>query len=130
MDYDVVFVGINYRLGALGFFALENQAFGNQGLRDQTMALLWVHQNIHHFGGDPAQVTIFGESSGSCSVFYQCITPLAEGLFHRAIAQSGGIWVLAWETLLKHKKRPTRWALMWLLMQDVLLLKMTLEILS
>ena len=90
MDHDVVFVGINYRLGALGFFALENQAFGNQGLRDQTMALLWVHQNIHNFGGDPAQVTIFGESSGSCSVFYQSITPLAEALFHRAIAQSGG----------------------------------------
>ena len=90
MDKDVVFVSFNYRLGALGFFALENQAFGNQGLRDQTLALEWVQQNIQYFGGDPGKVTIFGESAGAHSVFYQTISPLARGLFSRAIAQSGG----------------------------------------
>ena len=89
MDHGVVFVGVNYRLGALGFFALENQAFGNQGLRDQAIALDWVQNNIQYFGGDSDRVTIFGESAGSWSVFYHTLSPHTTGLFHRAIAQSG-----------------------------------------
>ena len=89
MDKGVVFVAINYRLGSLGFFALEHQAYGNQGLRDQTLALKWVQQNIHTFGGNPNEVTIFGESAGAFSVFYQTLSPLSNGLFKRVIAQSG-----------------------------------------
>jgi len=89
MDQEIVFVSINYRLGSLGFFSLEHQAFGNQGLRDQTLALQWVQQNIHIFGGNPNEVTIFGESAGAFSVFYQTLSPMAKGLFKRAIAESG-----------------------------------------
>jgi len=90
MDKGVVHVGINYRLGFLGFLALQGEAGGNQGLRDQNMALRWVQENIQAFGGDPGQVTMLGESSGSCSVFLHSVSPLASGLVHRAIAQSGG----------------------------------------
>jgi len=90
MDKGVVHVAINYRLGALGFTALEGEAWGNQGLRDQNMAFKWVQENIRAFGGDPGQVTILGESAGSCSVFLQTVSPLNTGLIHRAIAQSGG----------------------------------------
>jgi len=90
MDKGVVHVGINYRLGALGFTALEGETWGNQGLRDQNMAFKWVQENIRAFGGDPGQVTILGESAGSCSVFLQTVSPLNTGLIHRAIAQSGG----------------------------------------
>ena len=96
-EQGVVLVSINYRLGALGFFAHEalteesaHKASGNQGIQDQTAALQWVQANIAAFGGDPNNVTIFGESAGSWSVCYQVATPLAKGLFHRAIGQSGG----------------------------------------
>ncbi|XP_078047071.1 esterase FE4 isoform X2 [Augochlora pura] len=87
---DVVLVTINYRVGVLGFLNLETEeAAGNQGLKDQVMALKWVQQNISSFGGDPNNVTIFGESAGAASVHYLCISPMAQGLFHKAIAQSG-----------------------------------------
>lgn len=87
---DVVVVTINYRLGALGLLRLpEIGAYGNQGLLDQVMALRWVRDNIERFGGDPAQVTIFGESAGSASVGCLVTTPAARGLFRRAIQQSG-----------------------------------------
>ncbi|CAK9814487.1 Juvenile hormone esterase [Anthophora plagiata] len=87
---DIVLVTINYRLGVLGFMNLEHEiAPGNQGLKDQVMALKWVQENIASFGGDPDNVTIFGESAGAASVHYLTISPLAEGLFHKAIAQSG-----------------------------------------
>lgn len=93
----VVLVSINYRLGLLGFFAhpalsaeSPHGASGNQGLHDQVAALQWVQDNIAAFGGDPENVTIFGESAGSISVCYLTATPLAAGLFHKAIAQSGG----------------------------------------
>jgi para-nitrobenzyl esterase len=87
---DVVVVTINYRLGALGFLRLpEIGAQGNQGLLDQVMALRWVHDNIAAFGGDPEQVTIFGESAGSASVGCLVTMPPARGLFRRAIQQSG-----------------------------------------
>jgi para-nitrobenzyl esterase len=87
---DVVVVTINYRLGALGLLRLpEIGARGNQGLLDQVMALAWVRDNIAAFGGDPTQVTIFGESAGSASVGCLATMPSARGLFRRAIQQSG-----------------------------------------
>lgn len=87
---DVVVVTINYRLGALGLLRLpEIGAHGNQGLLDQVMALAWVRDNITAFGGDPANVTIFGESAGSASVGCLVTMPAARGLFRRAIQQSG-----------------------------------------
>ncbi|XP_031829086.1 juvenile hormone esterase isoform X2 [Nomia melanderi] len=87
---DIVLVTINYRLGIFGFLDLDDEvAPGNQGLKDQVLALKWVQENISSFGGDPNNVTIFGESAGGASVHYLCISPLAQGLFHKAIAQSG-----------------------------------------
>lgn len=87
---DVVVVTINYRLGAFGFLRLpEIGAHGNQGLLDQVAALQWVRDNIASFGGDPAQVTVFGESAGSASVGCLVTMPSARGLFHRAVMQSG-----------------------------------------
>ncbi len=93
----VVLVTINYRLGLAGFLAhpaltaeSPNKASGNYGLMDQIAALQWVKDNIRAFGGDPDNVTIFGESAGSMSVCYMMTTPLARGLFHKAIGESGG----------------------------------------
>jgi para-nitrobenzyl esterase len=93
-DGDVVVVTINYRLGALGFLQLGHldPAFagsGANGIRDQVAALEWVRDNIAGLGGDPRNVTIFGESAGGMSVGTLLGTPSAEGLFHSAIAQSG-----------------------------------------
>jgi para-nitrobenzyl esterase len=84
----VVVVTLNYRLGALGYLALEGTP-ANLGLRDQIAALQWVRDNIEAFGGDPDNVTIFGESAGAMSVATLLGTPTARGLFRRAIAQSG-----------------------------------------
>jgi para-nitrobenzyl esterase len=93
----VVVVSMNYRLGIFGFFAhpelaKENShnATGNYGLMDQTAALEWVKRNIAQFGGDPGNVTIFGESAGAFSVSEQMASPVAKGLFHKAIGESGG----------------------------------------
>nr|AKJ87252.1 hypothetical protein [uncultured organism] len=91
----VVLVSVNYRLGPLGFLAhpgltkeSERGVSGNYGLLDQVAALEWVQSNIAAFGGDPDNVTIFGESAGGTSVNALVASPLAEGLFHGAIAQS------------------------------------------
>ncbi|XP_058812191.1 juvenile hormone esterase [Topomyia yanbarensis] len=85
----VVLVTFNYRLGPLGFLSVGKDAPGNAGLKDQILALKWVQENIAAFGGDPKMVTIFGQSAGSVSVHMLMMSPLAKGLFHRAIAQSG-----------------------------------------
>lgn len=91
---DVLVVTLNYRLGTLGFVDLTSMATAehpfesNLGLRDQIAALEWVRDNIAAFGGDPANVTLFGESSGGGSVTTLMTVPAADGLFHQAIAQS------------------------------------------
>ncbi|CAN5662539.1 carboxylesterase/lipase family protein [soil metagenome] len=87
---DVVVVTLNYRLGALGFLSIPEAGIpGNAGLLDQVAALQWVADNIAAFGGDPGQVTIFGESAGSAAVACLVAMPAARGLFQRAILQSG-----------------------------------------
>ena len=92
---DVVLVSCNYRLGALGFAAFgdllsdSERSHTNLGIRDQIAALTWVRNNIAQFGGDPDNVTIFGESAGGMSVSTLLATPAAGTLFHKAIAQSG-----------------------------------------
>jgi len=90
MDHGTIFVTINYRLGPLGFMATgDNSIPANLGLWDQRLALVWVKNNIGRFGGDPNNVTIFGESAGAMSVCFHLLSPKSEGLFHKAIAQSG-----------------------------------------
>ena len=91
---DTVVVSINYRLGALGFLHLADlgEAYagsGNVGLLDQIAALRWVQDNVAAFGGDPGNVTVFGESAGGMSIGALLGTPSAAGLFHRALPQSG-----------------------------------------
>ena len=92
----VVLVSINYRLGALGFLELGHldesyRGSGNVGLLDQIAALEWVRDHVAAFGGDPHNVTIFGESAGAMSVSLLLTAPAARGLFHRAVAQSGAL---------------------------------------
>lgn len=97
----VVFVSINYRLGAEGF-ALIDDAPANRGLLDQVAALEWVRDNISAFGGNPDQVTVAGESAGAMSVVSLVAMPAARGLFRRAVAQSGaGHSVMSAETARK-----------------------------
>ena len=98
LDGDVVMVSINYRLGLLGYLATnglrderDGQA-GNYGLHDQIRALRWIQDNIEAFGGDPNQVTVFGESAGALSVCALLGSPAANEVFARAIMQSGSCW--------------------------------------
>lgn len=90
----VIVVTLNYRLGYLGYFA--HPALGtdgsNFGLMDQIAALQWVRDNIAAFGGDPAQVTVFGESAGGADILYLMTSPAGRGLFRAAIVESGGGW--------------------------------------
>ncbi|KAM7396518.1 hypothetical protein PAMP_019552 [Pampus punctatissimus] len=87
---DVVVVLIQYRLGLLGFLSTGDENMpGNVGMLDQVQALKWIQQHIHSFGGDPTLVTIFGESAGGVSVSLLLLSPLSDGLFHQAIAESG-----------------------------------------
>lgn len=93
---DVVVVTLNYRLGVLGFMALDHldpglAGSGNNGIRDQIEALRWVRANITAFGGDPGNVTIFGESAGGGSVAALLSAPDADGLYHKAIVESGAL---------------------------------------
>ena len=94
---DVVVVTFNYRLGVLGFLALneldhEGTNSGNFGLQDQLAALRWVKENIAQFGGDPENVTVWGESAGAHSVGLLMASPLADGLFQKGIMESGAYW--------------------------------------
>uniref|UniRef100_A0A8C4WSB8 Carboxylic ester hydrolase n=1 Tax=Gopherus evgoodei TaxID=1825980 RepID=A0A8C4WSB8_9SAUR len=87
---NVVVVTVQYRLGILGYFSSgDEHARGNWGYLDQVAALQWIQENIEHFGGDPGSVTIFGESAGGFSVSALVLSPLAKGLFHKAISESG-----------------------------------------
>ena len=94
--YNVVVVTLNYRLGVLGFMSHPSLAadggnpLANQGLRDQQLALRWVHDNAVAFGGDPSNVTIFGESAGASDVCLHMVAPASKGLFARALGESGG----------------------------------------
>jgi para-nitrobenzyl esterase len=121
-DYDptalvedgVIVVTINYRLGALGFLAHPALAIpagfaGDYGLMDQQLALRWVRDNIVFFGGDPLNVTIFGESAGGLSVFSQLASPLAANLFAKAIIESGA-YQLSTQTLATAESAGTAFA--------------------
>ena len=95
-EKDVILVTTNYRLGSLGWFAhprlsaeSENNVSGNYGSLDMIAALKWVKNNIRAFGGDPSNVTIFGESAGGQAVGTLLASPFTKGLFHKAISQSG-----------------------------------------
>ncbi len=94
----VIFVNFAYRLGVFGYYAADdlknespNNTTGNYGLLDQIAALKWVYNNIEAFGGDPSRITIAGESAGSSSVNALCASPLTEGLFNYAIAESSSV---------------------------------------
>lgn len=78
-----------------GFLSIEEDSIGipgNAGLKDQVMALRWVQQNVQNFGGDPNNVTLFGQSAGACSVHLHMISDMSKGLFHRAILMSGTVF--------------------------------------
>lgn len=101
MRRDVVVITLTYRLGLFGFFShpeltreSPNDASGNQGIQDQLAALRWVQSNVARFGGDPSNVTIFGESAGAVNVSVLMTSPLSRGLFARGIAQSGAVVVI------------------------------------
>jgi len=114
---DVVLVTINYRLGVFGFLATAdlaneaNGAAGNYGLQDMVAALRWVKANIGEFGGDPDNVTIFGESAGSFAVSTLMASPMARGLFHKAIGESGAAFggALAYDSLPVREKADGAW---------------------
>jgi len=115
----VVLVTINYRLGVFGFLATDelakeaNGAAGNYGLLDMIAALHWVQNNIKNFGGDPGNVTIFGESAGSFAVSTLMASPLAQGLFAKAIGESGAAFpsglTLGGETVGERSKTDGAW---------------------
>lgn len=95
--HDVIIVTVNYRLNSFGFLSNGTKSSGNFGLWDQKLALEWVHDYIKSFGGNPQEVTLFGNSAGAVSVLYQALHPSNKGLFKRIIAQSGSIlaqWAL------------------------------------
>lgn len=116
----VVLVTINYRLGVFGFLVTDelakeaNGAAGNYGLLDMVSALHWVNANIKNFGGDPGNVTIFGESAGSFAVSTLMASPLAQGLFHKAIGESGAAFpgglALGGDTVADRAKVDGAWA--------------------
>ncbi|XP_055953429.1 esterase E4-like isoform X1 [Argiope bruennichi] len=103
MDKGIILVTFNYRLGVFGFLSSGDQTCsGNMGLKDQVLAIRWVRENIDRFGGDPNAITLFGQGSGAASVFMHILSPQSQGLFSRAIMQSGSAlcdWALEGEPL-------------------------------
>jgi len=92
---DVILVSFNYRVGAFGFLMIDDPKYkisGNAGLKDQCLALKWIKANIERFGGDSQNITLFGQSAGSVSVNYHMVSPMSEGLFHKAILMSGTVF--------------------------------------
>lgn len=90
MNHKIIMVVANFRLGPLGFLSTgQKDCPGNNGLKDQVMVLRWIRENIASFGGDPGQVTIFGESAGGASGTYHMMSPLSKGYFQKTISQSG-----------------------------------------
>ncbi|KAB0793679.1 hypothetical protein PPYR_13299 [Photinus pyralis] len=90
MDRDVVFVTVNYRLGIFGFLSTEDEVVpGNNGMKDQVMAIQWVNDNIGYFGGNPNSITLTGLSAGGASVHLHFLSPLSKGLFKGGISLSG-----------------------------------------
>lgn len=90
IDHDVIFISMNYRMGALGFLSTEDDVVsGNMGLKDQSVALQWVSKNIEYFGGDPKKITLVGLSAGGASVHYHYLSPMSKGLFHTGLSLSG-----------------------------------------
>ena len=114
----IVLVTINYRLGVFGFLATADLAqeaggvAGNYGLRDMVAGLQWVKTNIKEFGGDPGNITIFGESAGSFAVSTLMASPMARGLFHKAIGESGAAFsdTLTTDPLEAREKKDGDWA--------------------
>lgn len=104
---DVVYISINFRLGALGYLdlrSLDGECSANPAVTDQLLALQWVKKNIAAFGGDPDNITLMGESAGGAAVLTLMAVPQAEGLFHRAIAQSPPI------AMIHSRRQSTFWA--------------------
>ena len=109
MDEGIILVTINYRLGALGFLNLKTQDVpGNAALWDQHLALTWVQENIHAFGGEPGKVTLAGESAGSFSVMYHLVSPASKGLFRAVISQSGAPFSSYWSPDFMEADKPRR----------------------
>ncbi|XP_071576019.1 venom carboxylesterase-6-like [Temnothorax nylanderi] len=108
MDHDVIFVTFNYRVGPMGFLSTEDEVVpGNMGLKDQSMALRWVSENIEWFGGDPKKVTLVGLSAGGASVHYHYLSQLSANLFKGGISFSGtafDCWTQTENSLDKAKK--------------------------
>ncbi|KAI7815085.1 carboxylesterase [Rhyzopertha dominica] len=108
MDREFVFVTLNYRLGALGFLSTQDEVVpGNNGLKDQSLALKWIKRNIIFFGGNTNSITLNGFSAGGASVHYHYFSPLSEGLFHRGFSHSGNAlcpWATQRVPLEKFKK--------------------------
>ncbi|KAJ8664462.1 hypothetical protein QAD02_006124 [Eretmocerus hayati] len=97
LQEDIIVVSFNYRLGPLGFLNLHHEdAFGNVGLKDQNLALKWVKRNIKKFGGNPNNITIFGQSAGAVSVNLHLLSDMSVGLFQKSIAMSGSPLCLWW----------------------------------
>jgi para-nitrobenzyl esterase len=117
VEHGVVLVNINYRMGVFGFLASEDLrregdgAAGNYGLMDMVAALQWVRANIARFGGDPGNVTIFGESAGSFAVSTLMAAPSAQGLFQKAIGESGAAFsmILPTDPLTARAERDQAW---------------------
>ena len=107
LQEDVIVVTFNYRLHALGFLQLPSMGIsGNAGLKDQQMAIKWVHDNISKFNGDPDNVTLFGQSAGAASVHLHVLNPNSRKYFHKVIMQSGSIladWIFQQDGVQKTK---------------------------